>query len=406
MLTVDMVLQVIARRVVLLEARPLSLAEVAGRWGGRGGVLAQDVKLEEDSPRFDRSQLDGFAVRAADVREGGRLELAGQIDAGGTLFTGVLQAGQCVAINTGAVVPAGADAILMVEQAEVSGGGVIAKTTLKPGHGIQFRGSDARAGQTLLEAGTILGPAQWAVCAAAGVGMPLIRRARIGVLTTGDELVDDFAVPLAAGKIRNSNRPMLLSLAAEGGAEVLDLGTCGDEAEKLRAVLRHGLGAADLLVVSGGMSMGTRDLVPPLLQELGVQLHVEKVRIKPGKPFIFGSAVVAGRVRYVAGLPGNPVSGFVTFQRFVRPILARMTGTALPEVSRARIVLPLPANGDREFYQPCALAQASDGVTEARVLKWKGSADLFTLARAHGLLIQKADDPGMPAGSLVDVVIF
>jgi molybdopterin molybdotransferase len=400
MLTVDEVLQVIVREIHPVTPRQVALGEAAG------AILAQDVKLEEDSPAFDRSQLDGFAVRAADVREGGGLKLAGRVDAGGVVFSGVVQAGECVAINTGGVVPAGADAILMVEQADIAGDQVTAKTTLKPGFGIQARGSDARAGEILLQAGTVLRAAQLAACAAAGVAMPLVRKVRIAVLTTGDELVDNASLPLAPGKIRNSNRPMLLALAAAAGAEVIDLGTCGDDAEKLRAVLGQGLAAADLLVVSGGMSMGTRDLVPPLLKELGVRLHVEKVRIKPGKPFILGSAAAGGHRCYVAGLPGNPVSGFVTFQRFVRAVLARMVATPLPLPQPARIVGALPPNGDREFYQPCVVLPGRDGRLEARVLAWKGSADLFTLARANGLVIQPIGDPGQPAGSAIDVLIF
>jgi molybdenum cofactor synthesis domain-containing protein len=301
--------------------------------------------------------------------------------------------------------PAGADAVLMVEHAEASGELVTAKAGVKAGNGVSKRGSDARAGETVLPAGTILEAAELAVCAAAGVAMPRVRKARIAVLTTGDELIDNVAERLTPGKIRNSNRPMLLALAAAHGT-ALDLGTCADERERLRAVLEQGLRSADLLMVSGGMSMGTRDLVPPLLKELGVVLHVEKVRIKPGKPFILGSVEVEGRERYVAGLPGNPVSGFVTFQRFVVPMIARMCGRGMPLPGRARLATPLPANGDREFYQPCVLSAGAEGVTEARVLKWKGSADLFTLARANGVVVQRADDPGIAAGALVEVLPF
>lgn len=399
MLTVDMVLDLILREIHPLDARSLPLSAAAR------AILAQDVKLDEDSPRFDRSQLDGFAVRAADVRPGVSLQLAGRIDAGGALFSGTLGPGQCAAINTGGVVPAGADAILMVEQAEALPPAVIPKTSLKPGYGIQPRGSDGRAGDTLLQAGSLLGPAQLAVCAAAGVASPLVRKARIAVLTTGDELVDDLAAPLPPGKIRNSNRPMLLGLAGQHG-ESLDLGSCPDEPEPLRDALCRALRESDLLLVSGGMSMGTRDLVPPMLKELGVALHVEKVRIKPGKPFILGSAEVEGRNRYVAGLPGNPVSGFVTFQRFVVPMLARMCGREAPRLERARLAAPLPANGDREFYQPCVLSAGADGMREARVLKWKGSADLFTLALTNGLVVQKAENAGVAAGGVVAVLPF
>jgi molybdopterin molybdotransferase len=294
----------------------------------------------------------------------------------------------------------------MVEHSTIAGNTVTANASLKTGYGIQRRGADARAGDILLTAGTVLGPAQLAVAAAAGVAAPRVRKPRIAILTTGDELIDDLSQPLPPGKIRNSNRPMLVALAAATGADVLDLGACRDESAPLRAILQRALAEADLLLVSGGMSMGTRDLVPPMLKELGVSLHVEKVRIKPGKPFILGSATINGCPAYVAGLPGNPVSGFVTFQRFVLPMLARMRATPLPQLQQAALSIPLPANGDREFYQPCILSRQPDGSLRAELLKWKGSADLFTLGRANGLLVQRPDDPGLPINAAAPVLPF
>jgi molybdopterin molybdotransferase len=233
------------------------------------------------------------------------------------------------------------------------------------------------------------------------------------VLTTGDELVDAATWP-EPGQIRNSNRPMLTALLRQHtGMEPLDLGACGDEAGRLRTLLARGLVEADLLVVSGGMSMGTKDLVPPLLKELGVEFHVEKVRIKPGKPLVIGSwrrpaaAGGEGGVSYVAGLPGNPVSGFVTFQRFVRPIIARMEGRdASADVVEAEVAAALPANGDREFYQPCVLTRIRGGRLVAEMLGWKGSADLFTLVKANGLLIRPAGEGEVPAGATVRVLTF
>jgi len=403
MLTVEQACRAIQANVLPLPPRPAPLA--------LGGVLAQDVRLDEDSPRFDRSQLDGFAVRAQDAVVGAALELAGQIDAGGRTFSDVMAPGTCLGINTGGIIPAGADAVLMVEHAQRvirdARTFIVAKNGVDVGHGIQHRGSDARAGDIVLHAGARLRAAQQAVCAAAGVAQPQVRKARVAVLNTGDELVDyTTPPPLPPGKIRNSNQLMLCTLAAEAGANVLDLGTCPDEALPTRILLQRGLAEADLLVVCGGMSMGTRDLVPPLLKEIGVALHIEKVRMKPGKPFILGTRETASGRRYVAGLPGNPVSAFVTFHLFVREILRHMEAADDgPKIIPAHTDRALPANGDRDFYQPCILRPGTEGII-AEVLAWKGSADIFTLARANGLLIQAAHANALDAGANVQVLTW
>jgi molybdopterin molybdotransferase len=194
---------------------------------------------------------------------------------------------------------------------------------------------------------------------------------------------------------------MIAELVREAGGEVLDLGVCGDDEARLRGLLERGLAEADLLVVSGGMSMGTRDLVPVLLKEMGVAIHVEKVRMKPGKPFLFGSVERAGERKYVAGLPGNPVSAFVTFHRFVRVAMGAMVGMGASQREiEARAGVELEGNGDREFYQPCVFEQEG-GQVVARPLSWKGSADLFTLARAQGLLVREAGAGPVAVGGAV-----
>jgi len=413
MFTVDQVLQIIAEKVIPVAAHPVSLA------AAEGAVLASPIVMDQDSPAFDRAQLDGFAVKSSDAREGERLQLIGQIDAGGAPFRGVINPGQCAGINTGAMMPQGADAVLMVEHSEKMsaphGDFIKAKRTVPPGYGVRPRGADAAKGAIVLHAGVRLFGPQLAACAAAGVGTPSVRSIRIAVLSTGDELVDVTAdpLPLPLGKIRNSNHPMLSALARDAigpGGVVLNLGTSPDEITEVRTRLLRGLTEADLLIVAGGMSMGTRDLVPPLLKELGVHFHVEKVKMKPGKPFVLGTwegqkGATHGRT-YVAGLPGNPVSAYVTFQRFVREMIHALSGVAAPALRRIRALteLPLEPNGDREFFQPCTLHQ--NGATSvAKILPWKGSADLFTLAQSDALLVRPPHAPKAEASSEVDVLL-
>ncbi len=312
--------------------------------------LAKPVSMDIDSPPFDRALLDGFAVQSKDACAGAQLHIVGRHDAGGPANCRVAQ-GQCVAINTGAPLPPGADAVAMVEYTNPIPGAAdyIQLTKLVAnGAGVQRQSSDARAGQAVLEAGMKLTPAALAVAAAAGADQVwVIPKPRVAVLVTGDELVPVTQRP-GPTEIRNTNSMMLTSLVrqcANVPCEVLDLGVARDESETIRTALARGLAGSDVLLVSGGMSMGTRDLVPQLLVELGVEIHVQKVRIKPGKPFIFGTfspGAPGGDVsqrRYVIGLPGNPVSAFVCFKRFVEPLLRALHGETVNDRVAYR---PLP----------------------------------------------------------------
>ncbi len=414
MFTVDQVLRLIHQLVEPVAPEPVHLRDALGQ------VLAAPVVLDLDAPPFDRAVLDGFAVRAADTDRLEPLLIIGHQDAGGLPFTTPVGPGQCVRINTGAPMPPTADAVLMVELSEQVPGPAVGGSTktdahrirplraVSPGEAVQRRGHDAAAGDTVLFPATRLTPAHLAVAATAGADQLPIRRPSVAILTTGDELVDISATPAprpAPGPIRNSNRPMLAALVAQFltlGA-VLDLGNCPDDAPELRRRILHALEKADLLVISGGMSMGTRDLAPQLLAELVFVLHVEKVRMKPGKPFLFGSLPHNGRTRYVAGLPGNPVSAFVTFHRFVREILASLCDAPAPRLLVAHSTVELPPNADREFYQPCSLS-LEDAALRATPLTWKGSADLFTLARATALLIRPPDAPALSANAPVPIL--
>ena len=401
--TVQETLAAIARHAGALPSRVVVLEQALGL------ELSEPILMDIDSPPFDRAMLDGYAARAVDALGGAQLEIVGRVDAGSTGGNLNVGQGQCVAINTGAPIPTGADTVVQVEHTAAVAGQPRFVQVVKGaarGVGIQQRGSDARAGTTVLTAGVRLGPAELAVAAAAGRGTVLVRpRPVVGVLTTGDELVPVEATPGPA-QIRNTNRVLIRGALQERRLPILDLGTVGDDELALRAALERGLAEADVLIVTGGMSMGTKDLVPKLLADLGVKILVEKVKMKPGKPFVFGTVERAGQQRYVAGLPGNPVSTYVCFVRFVVPLLGALASEIEGpprELQPAVLEADVVANGDREFYQPCVLRRGSTGVT-ALPLDWKGSADLFTLARADGLIVHPAGAGVRKAGGMVEIL--
>ncbi|HYE18948.1 MAG TPA: gephyrin-like molybdotransferase Glp [Tepidisphaeraceae bacterium] len=396
LLTVAQAIEILDRTVVGPRVVEVRLEDAVGL------RLAEELRADRDYPPFDKSLMDGYAVRAADVGTGGvELRLVGEVAAGVSPVRAV-GAGECVAIMTGAPLPAGADGVVPVEEAEQAGHVVRIKQADAPGRYIARRGVDLLAAQVVLEKGQLIGPAQ--VAAAATVGAARVKcfaRPRAGVLATGDELVAIGDMPGAA-QIRNSNSPMLCALLTELGCEVTDLGVARDEPAALRSALERGL-EQDVLFVSGGMSMGAYDYVPRVLGELGVEAHVTKLRIKPGKPFLFGTREAGGRTTHVFGLPGNPVSGYVCTVRLAARVLQRLAGGRVEEQwVTAKLATPLPANGPREFYQPVRL-EVGPGETVAWPLAWKGSADLFTLAKAQGLLVRGENEPAREAGAAVRV---
>jgi molybdopterin molybdotransferase len=272
---------------------------------------------------------------------------------------------------------------------------------VKPGNAIARRASEVRAGQIVLPRGTPLGPAQLAVAATVGAArVKVYARPRVAVLSTGDELVAIGATP-RAGQIRNSNSLMLSAMLYAQGADVTDLGSCADEPDALRVALADALAEFDVLVLSGGVSMGTHDFVPGLLADLGVTLRITKVKMKPGKPFVFGTHDATEGGGFVFGLPGNPISSFVCATLFASRLFTRLAGgqPAAAGVVTKTLAGPLPVNGPREFYQPAAV----DGDT-VYPLNWKGSSDVFTLATANALIVRPENDPAVPAGGVVTVI--
>jgi molybdopterin molybdotransferase len=362
-----------------------------------GFRLAQEVVADRDYPPFDKSLMDGYAVRCADVATTPVvLKVTGEI-AAGLQPARPLRAGEAVAIMTGAPIPEGADGVIPVEETESTDSGATVRVLRADGpqRFITKRGADCPAGSVVLKKCTKLEAAQLAAAASVGAAeVDAYAKPRAAILSTGDELVPIDAVPGAA-QIRNSNNIMLSALLRRFGCDVTDLGTARDDPAILRDALKKGL-SFDVLFVSGGMSMGRYDFVPKILLDLGVELKITKLRIKPGKPFIFGHT--GGK--FVFGLPGNPVSSFVCTMRLCSRLIARLSATStLDRWSKATLAAPVAANAVREFYQPAIL----EGVN-VHPLKWKGSADIYTLARANALIVRPENSPALEAGQVVDVL--
>lgn len=387
-----------ALAVVLEHARPRKPEATSIDPAALGRVLAADARADRDSPPFDKSLRDGYAVRSADCGGTTELRVIEEI-AAGVVPTRTVGAGECARIFTGAPIPAGADAVVMQEDTQpLDGNRVrITDTSVKAGQWVFPRGHEMRAGEVVLPAGTELNPAAVGLLASIGVSeAPLVPWPRVAVLSTGDELVPASQAP-GPGQIRNSNGPMLVSLAARAGAVVHDLGIVRDTPDETRARIDAALAESDGVVLAGGVSVGKFDLVPGILAELGVTPHVRQVRLKPGKPMLFGTR---GNT-LVFGLPGNPVAAFVCFELFARPALRALGGHADP--GPRTVMLPLAEAvaevNDRPTYRPAKLEAAEVGWA-VRPLPWAGAPDLRGLQPADALMVLPAGesrlDPGMP----------
>jgi len=377
-----------------LPPRRLSLPESVGR------VLVEPVVADVDSPPWDRAMMDGFAVRGTDFggRDGDTVELDVVADlAAGDVLQRSIPAGACARIMTGAPVPPGADAVVPVESA-VDGTGNrhagqrvrLREARFRSGQHVGRRGAAFRAEEIVLPGGARLTPAAIGLAAEAGAARVVaVPPPRVAILSTGSELVPAEEQP-AHGRTRNSNGPMIAAAVRACGGEPIPLGIAADRPEAIRAAVAQGL-AADVLVLSGGVSAGDLDLVPAILVACGVEPVFHKVRLKPGKPVWFGTRRRAGNEppTLVFGLPGNPASSLVCFELFVRPALAILAGRPRQEwhLPRRRGVLTAAtkAAADRPVYLPCRLAEAGQRL-EVTPLPWTGSSDLVGLAVADGLV--------------------
>ena len=382
-----------ALALLLSGAAPVSGVEELSTLEASGRVLARAQRSSLDVPPMDNSAMDGYAVHSAEISPGARLRVTQKIMAGAVGKP--LEAGSVARIFTGAPMPVGADAVVIQEHSEVAGESVSFTTKPKPGEWVRYVGSDIRKGSEILAAGKRLLPQDTGLAASVGIKtLPVYRRVRLGLFFTGDELVMP-GEPLAPGRIYNSNRFTLRGLAQAYGCEVRDYGIVPDSLEATREVLRRSAKECDLIVTSGGVSVGEADYVKPAVEAEG-RLLMWRISMKPGRPLAFGKV---GEAAFI-GLPGNPVSSFVTFLIFVRPFLLRTQGLTSVQprsiAARSDFEWPQP-DSRREFLR--ARWNAQGGL---ELYPTQDSAVLTSTAWADGLI----DNPAGNAIGKGDTVRF
>ena len=394
---------------------------------GPGRVLAEQILADRDFPPFDRATRDGYAVRAADLAGvPARLELVGEVKAGDWPEPAVcsVERGQAVGIMTGAPLPAGADAVVMVEHTSLSDHSVEVQRSVSVGENFVRRGVEARAGQMLLDRGRRLDHASIAIAASVGKSrVQVFRRPRVAVLSTGDELVE-IGATLGPAQIRNSNSYSLAAQVQNAGGEAVRLAIAPDERGRLRALIEEGLDC-DLLLLTGGVSMGKYDLVEQVLAELKAEFYFTGAEIQPGRPIVFGSCgadtpvrvfaanlpsaragMPASHRKYFFGLPGNPVSTMVTFELFARPMIEALAGMTPQRLVflRARLKAEIRTRTGLKRFLPAILSSEFEN-TEVELARWQGSGDIATLARANCYVVIPPDRERIEAGEWVSLLM-
>ena len=386
-----------AARIIMAHAAPLGVEEIDALYA-EGRVLAEAVQAPENIPDLPKSAMDGYAVRAADGAA--ERQVVAELTAGNRPGL-LIGPGEAARIMTGAPMPAGADSMIPVELTEEQGGVLRVAKAVQPGENVHTVGQDIAAGATVLERGVVLSAADVGLLATLGLTrVPVYRRPRVAVLATGDEIVEPGA-ERPAGAVRDSNRYALMAAAREAGCETISLGIARDDQATQRAAILRGLELADVLITSGGVSMGTRDLIKPILAELGT-IHFGRVAFKPGKPTTF--ATVNGRL--VFGVPGFPVSSLVSFEVFVRPALRALQGDARPERPRVRVSIaaPIRPSPDRPEYQR-AVVRWAEGKLVATSTGGQGSSRLLSLHGANALLLVPPGTEVYPAGAELEALL-
>jgi molybdenum cofactor synthesis domain-containing protein len=389
-------------RCVVGDVVEVSIAEAVG------AVLAAPVVAAEDVPPFANSAVDGYAVRAVDTAEAPvRLRVVGEVAAGWSTDR-IVGMGEAIRIMTGAPMPAGADASVMVEDTErVDGDEVFIQSSVPVGASVRGVGEDVRVGTELFAVGTTVRPAVAGVLASVNARrVRVVRTPRVAVLSTGDELINDGSA-LQPGQIRESNKTMLLPLVAEAGCEAIDLGVVRDDEAALEAVLRDAAATYDAIVTSGGVSMGEYDVVKAVLSRIA-DMRWMQIAIKPAKPFAFGLLESAGRRTPVFGLPGNPVSSMVSFELFARPALRKMMGhTHLDRTTVAAIAdqgLPRRTDG-KTHYMRVFGSFGDDGRYHIGSVGAQGSHQLAATSLADAIAIVPDGDGIEPGGSVVTMLL-
>ena len=396
---------------ILNEVEPRPAVEVSLD-GSLGLVLAADITCDVDSPPFDKSQMDGFAVRATDTSNAPTtLHVIEELTAG-NVPQRTVGPGQATRIMTGAPMPEGADAVVPIEQCDFAEGSDSVTVNSSPHSGAYVigRGASMVKGETVLSAGTPLTAASMGLLAELGQArVPVFPRPMVGILATGDELVPVDESP-GPGQIRNSNQTMLVAQVANTGAEPRPLGIARDERGDLKSKIAQGL-ECDVLCLSGGVSAGKLDLVPSELEAAGVRQVFHKANVKPGKPVWFGRLDADrspdGRPRWIFGLPGNPVSSMVCFELFVRTALRRLMGITPeePPTITVRLETPHSTRGDRPTYFPARLRWTVEGARVTPV-NWQGSFDLRATAGANSMIAFPAGERVFDKDDPVEVIAW
>ena len=398
MVSFEQALSEIETRLTATSVTPANEVVPLGQAWGR--VLAEDVNADRDYPPFNRSTRDGFAVRFSDVQYGNAaLTLDGEVRAG-EHFDAEIAAGHCVAIMTGAPLPAGTDAVVMVEHTRTRGDKVEIERSVASFENVVRQGSEAQAGQCILAKGRPLRAGEIGLLASVGkANLAVYVRPRVAIVPTGDEVVPIERRP-EWYQVRNSNSAMLAAVVTAAGANPWEIGIGPDNKEALRSLIEKAL-EADMLLLSGGVSMGKYDFVEDVLADLGAEFYFRSVAIRPGKPLVFGRV----RGRFFFGLPGNPVSSFVTCNLFARPAIGALMGGAFerPSFLRARLAKSVHHRTGLTTFMPARI-ETRNTEPVVSLVGWQGSGDLVGVAEANGFLVVHPEQPPPAAGDWVDVL--
>jgi molybdopterin molybdotransferase len=390
---------------LVLESTPVLEAVETPISEAQGLVIEGDLHARFDSPMHENSAMDGFALRSADAEVGRVFPVVDEAPAG-TLATKSVCEGDAIKIFTGGVIPDGADAVVPVENTSGYGEEFELKSEVRPGANVRGSGEDVREGELMLSDGTKIGPSEIALAASQGYGtLNVRRRPRVVVFSTGAELVEPGSRELSPGEVYDSNSYALLAQAREAGADARRIASATDDEEAIRAGMREALESADIVVTSGGVSMGEKDLVKEMLLELGVEQRFWGIKLKPGKPVFYGTRE---DVRFF-GLPGNPVSAMVCFELFVRPAISKMMGRSGTDPGRPRAEVYFEDHVENKFGRTHAmrvsLAHTEKGL-RAESVGAQGSGLISSLTKADALALIGPESEGVDAGDPVEAIVL